>query len=57
MKIGCCAYSYRKYLTSGRMSLEQFVDIASDLGIEGVELTSYYFPSTDAAYLHSLKRH
>jgi sugar phosphate isomerase/epimerase len=57
MKIGCCAYSYRKYLTSGQMSLEEFVDIASDLGIEGVELTSYYFPSTDAAYLHSLKRH
>jgi sugar phosphate isomerase/epimerase len=57
MKIGCCAYSYRKYLTAGEMTLEKFVDIVSDLGVQGVELTSYYFPSTDAAYLHSLKRH
>ena len=57
MKIGCCAYSYRKYLLSGGMSLEEFVDIAADLEIEGVELTSYYFPTTDRQYLNSLKRH
>ena len=57
MKIGCCAYSYRQYLLSGEMSLEDFVDIAADLGVEGVELTAYYFPTTDRAYLNSLKRH
>lgn len=56
MRIGCCAYSYRKYLLSGEMSLEEFIDLASDLGIEGVELTSYYFPTTDRDYLHSIKR-
>ncbi len=57
MKIGCCAYSYRQYLLSGEMSLEDFVDTAADLGVEGVELTAYYFPTTDRAYLNSLKRH
>ena len=56
MRIGCCAYSYRKYLIPGEMSLEDFIDLTSDLGIEGVELTSYYFPNTDMDYLHSIKR-
>ena len=56
MKIGCCAYSYRKHLTSGEMDLNNFVEIVSELGLDGVELTSYYFPSTDLDYLHSLKR-
>ena len=57
MRIGCCAYSYRRYLTSGEMTLEGFVDLAADIGVEGVELTSYYFPATEKDYLHSLKRH
>jgi len=57
MKIGCCAYSYREYLLSDEMSLEEFVDNAADLGVEGVELTAYYFPTTDREYLNSLKRH
>ena len=40
------------------MSLvEDFVDTTADLGVEGVELTAYYFPTTDRAYLNSLKRH
>lgn len=56
MRIGCCAYSYRKYLESGEMTMEDFIDTASDLGLDGVELTSYYFPQTDLDYLHSLKR-
>ena len=56
MHIGCCAYSYRQYLTSGEMSLEDFIDLAAELGLDGVELTSYYFPTTEASYLHSLKR-
>ena len=57
MKIGCCAYSYRQYLLSGEMKLEEFIDTVADLGVEGVELTSYYFPTTDPKYLNSLKRH
>lgn len=57
MRVGCCAYSYREYLTSGKMTLEQFIDLASDLGVDGVELTAYYFASTDNAYLDKIKRH
>ena len=57
MKIGCCGYSFRQYLSNGDMSYEQFIDLAADIGLDGVELTSYYFPTTDTSYLHSLKRY
>ena len=57
MRLGCAAYSYRDALTSGALSLEQFVNLCADLGLDGVELTSYYFPSLEREYLHQLKRH
>jgi sugar phosphate isomerase/epimerase len=57
MRVGCAAYSYREQLKSGEMTLERFVDTCAAMGLDGVELTSYYFPSTEAAYLHALKRH
>jgi sugar phosphate isomerase/epimerase len=57
MKLGCAAYSYRDALQSGAMTLEGFVDECARLGFEGVELTAYYFPSTDRPALHTLKRY
>lgn len=54
-KIGCCAYSYRKYLTQGEMKLEDFLEEAARLGLDGVQLTTYYYESTEPAYLHRLK--
>lgn len=52
---GCCAYSYRKYLQSGQMTMEDFFLRAVDLGIEGVDVTTYWLKSTDPAYLISLR--
>ncbi|MFZ0960993.1 MAG: sugar phosphate isomerase/epimerase family protein [Terriglobia bacterium] len=52
---GCCAYSYRKYLESGKMTMEDFFLKAVDLGIEGVDVTTYWLKSTDPAYLISLR--
>jgi sugar phosphate isomerase/epimerase len=57
MRLSCCAYSYRQYLQSGEMTLEEFVDTAAGIRCEGVELTAYYFPSLDRPALNSLKRH
>src|SRR5687768_11351987 len=57
MRLGCAAYSYRFLLNDGTMSLEQFVDACAEMGLDGVELTSYYFPSTGRDYLNRLKRH
>jgi sugar phosphate isomerase/epimerase len=52
---GCCAYSYRKYLESGQMTMEQFILKAVELGIDGVDITTYWVKSTDPAYLANLR--
>lgn len=59
IKLSCCAYSYRKYLagTNAPMTLPQFIDRCAAMGLDGVELTSYYFVQpTTPEYLMSLKR-
>jgi sugar phosphate isomerase/epimerase len=52
---GCCAYSYRKYLQPGKMTMEDFFLKAVDLGIDGVDVTTYWLKSTEPDYLHSLR--
>jgi sugar phosphate isomerase/epimerase len=62
LRVGLAAYSLRKYLqakpgTPGAMDLLGFVDYAAGLGVDAVELTSYFFPPTfDRAYLNEVKR-
>jgi len=59
MKIASCAYSYRQYLTgeNPEMTMEDFARVCAELGLDGVELTSYYFPSgCDDTYLRALAR-
>ena len=38
------------------MSLEDFIRKGYAMGLDGVELTSYYFPTTEVDYLKQLKR-
>jgi len=52
---GCCAYSYRKYLEHGPMTMEDFILKAVELGIDGVDITTYYLKSTEPSYLLSLR--
>jgi sugar phosphate isomerase/epimerase len=56
MHVGSCAYSFRDYLTKGKMTLEGFLDKAVEMGLDGVELTAYYFPDTEPETLYSIKR-
>jgi sugar phosphate isomerase/epimerase len=56
MHIGCAAYSYRSYLKNGEMDLFAFLDVAAELQLDGVELTSYFFATTADDYLLALKR-
>ena len=56
MRLACCAYSYRDLLTSRRMSLQEFIRTCAEIGLDGVELTAYYFPATDRATLNEIKR-
>jgi sugar phosphate isomerase/epimerase len=52
---GCCAYSYRSYLKSGKMSMQDFIREMAKIGSVGADMTVYWFKSTDPAYLHDLR--
>ena len=62
LRVGLAAYSMRQYLqakpgTKGAMDLLGFIDYAATVGVDAVELTSYFFPPTfDRAYLNEVKR-
>ena len=62
LRVGLAAYSMRQYLQAkpgakGAMDLLGFIDYAATLGVDAVELTSYFFPPTfDRAYLNEVKR-
>jgi len=59
MKLSCCAYSYRQFLSGEKktMTLDDFIEIAAGMGLDGVELTAYYFPAeVTPEYLNHLKR-
>jgi sugar phosphate isomerase/epimerase len=69
-KLGLAAYSLRDHFQHAsherpqavdpakRISLHDFLDYCSQLGCDGAELTSYYFPpQTDSALCSDLKRH
>lgn len=62
LRLSLAAYSFRKYLQAApdserAMDLPAFVDYASGLDLDAVELTAYYFPKTVTAdYLAGLKR-
>ena len=56
MQLSCCAYSYRQALQSGTMSLSDFLRVCRTIEMDGVELTAYYFPTTDAAYLQAVRQ-
>ena len=52
---GCCAYSYRKYLKSGQMSMQDFIREIDKIGSVGADMTVYWFKSTEPAYLDDLR--
>ena len=57
-KFSLAAYSYRDLLQGNppRLSLVDFIDDCATFGLDGTELTSYYFPQTPTeTYLRQLK--
>lgn len=58
-KYSLAAYSYRELLTGDKpkLTLADFIDDCAAFGLEGTELTSYYFPKdVGPAYLREIKR-
>ena len=52
---GCCAYSYRKYLAGGQMTMEDFILKSVELGVHAVDVTTYWLKSAESSYLVSLR--
>jgi sugar phosphate isomerase/epimerase len=58
-KFSLAAYSYRSLLqgNAATLSLSDFIDDCARMGLEGTELTSYYFPNpTTNEYLRQLRQ-
>ena len=58
-KFSLAAYSYRELLKgdSPKLTLKDFVEDCAKFGLEGTELTSYYFPKeTSPEFLRTLRR-
>ena len=60
IRLSCAAYSFRKYLDLKKqpqpeMTLDGFVELCAELGLDAVELTAYYFAQTTPEYLAHLK--
>jgi sugar phosphate isomerase/epimerase len=58
-KFSLAAYSYRDLLTgaSPQLTLADFIDDCAKMGLDGTELTSYYFPTpANEGYLLDLKQ-
>ena len=52
---GCCAYSYSSYLAKGNMTMEEFIVKGTELGVLGVDITTYWLKSTEPRYLAGLR--
>jgi sugar phosphate isomerase/epimerase len=52
---GCCALSFQEYLSKGKMTMPQVVQQIVDMGSIGLDMTVYWFKSTEPAYLADLR--
>ena len=55
-RVGIVAYSYGPLLQAKKMTYEDVIRVAVETGIDGVEMTVYWLPSTASDYLASLRR-
>ena len=51
-----CAYSFRNQLQNGSLTYEGLIRMAAELGVDGVDLTTYWLPDTTDQTLFALKR-
>lgn len=51
-----CAYSFRKDLQAKTMTYQDVIQFSADHDLDGVDLTVYWFPSTEDSFLMPLRR-
>lgn len=55
LMVGCCAYSFRKYLEPKKMTMEDFIRKGVELRCQGVDMTGYWWKSREPEYIASLR--
>jgi sugar phosphate isomerase/epimerase len=55
LRTAICAYSYREQLQSKKLTYEDLVRLAVDSDVDGLDLTVYWFPSTEDSFLIPLR--
>lgn len=56
LRAGLVAYSFRKQFEAKSMNYDKLIHLASDLGLDGIDTTVYWFPDTSDQFLASLRR-
>lgn len=56
LRAGLVAYSYRVAMAAKTMKYEDIIHKASDWGLDGVDMTAYWFPETSDQYFAGLRR-
>ena len=56
LKAGLVAYSYRTELAAKTLTYDDVIRTAADWGLDGVDVTVYWFPDTSDKYLAGLRR-
>jgi L-ribulose-5-phosphate 3-epimerase len=55
LRAALCAYSYRDALKAGTMTYQDVVRIGVETGMDGIDVTTYWFPNTTDAFLLPLR--
>lgn len=56
IRTAICAYSFREALGAGKLTYEDLVDMAVDNGVDGLDLTVYWFPKENIDQFYSSLR-
>jgi sugar phosphate isomerase/epimerase len=56
LRSAICAYSFRDALQSRKMKYDDIVNLAVETGVDGIDMTVYWFPDTSDEFLLPLRR-
>ena len=55
LKLGCMSLSYKDEFAANQLDLEQFIERAYQLGLDGIDIHTRAFTSLDSAYLRRIR--
>lgn len=55
LKLGCMSLSYKDEFAANKLDLEQFIERAYQLGLDGLDIHTRAFASLDSAYLRGIR--